>query len=129
MDKDKHQKHKKQCEKYKAEGRREQNKRIKQQKHEERMAKFAKRREDGKTYTYKKNDNPKDSIEYIEEKLLRADKVIQSDATRFGEGKRLARTFGRLNRDIKKIEDEKREEAIKAKKAKSRKKKKESVSA
>lgn len=43
-----------QCKAYKDSGRREQNKRNKQAKNQKRIERFAKRKEDGKTYTYSK---------------------------------------------------------------------------
>ncbi len=121
MGKDKHQKHKKQCERYKSEGRREQNKRVKQARHESLIAKIAHRRETGKTYEYKKINYPKDSAEFEGEKLAREEKVVESNMTRFGEFKRLSRVFGRLDRDIKAVEDERRKEAMNAKKSKKKK--------
>lgn len=43
-----------QCKAYKDSGRREQNKRAKQAKNQKRIERFAKRKEEGKTYTYSK---------------------------------------------------------------------------
>lgn len=62
------------CEKYKQQGRREINKRKKQEKHKKLMDKFAKRKESGKTYEYKPNPYKKDSKEYIREANIRAEK-------------------------------------------------------
>lgn len=45
---------KKNCEKYKLSGRREENKAVKQKKHEARLTRFAKRKEEGKSYVWKK---------------------------------------------------------------------------
>lgn len=62
------------CEKYKMQGRREINKKKKQEKHEQLMNKFKKRKEEGKTYSYKPISFPKNSKEYIKEKNTRARK-------------------------------------------------------
>ena len=48
-------KNKKKCEKYKLSGRREENKRLKQEKDKKRIEKFRKRREEGKCYDYKRH--------------------------------------------------------------------------
>lgn len=58
---------KKSCEKYKLSGHREENKATKQKKHEARMARFAKRKEDGKNYVWKKG--------HAEEKLKSGENV------------------------------------------------------
>lgn len=44
---------KKSCEKYRNSGHREENKAAKQKRHEKRMTRFAKRKEEGKTYVYR----------------------------------------------------------------------------
>lgn len=54
---------KKWCENYKKSGKREENKRVKQQRDEKRRERFAKRREEGKTYKY----DPAKSAAKIEE--------------------------------------------------------------
>lgn len=64
------------CEKYKQMGRREINKAEKQKRHQKRMEKFAKRKEEGKCYEYKPNPFKKDSKEYIAEANARARKNI-----------------------------------------------------
>ena len=61
------QKHKERCKKYKQEGRREVNKVKKQEKHKKRMAKFLKRKEEGKTYSYVPNPFKKNTKEYARE--------------------------------------------------------------
>lgn len=48
-----------QCKAYKDSGRREQNKRNKQAKNQKRIERFAKRKEEGKTYTYSKEKSAK----------------------------------------------------------------------
>lgn len=68
--------HKERCNRYKQEGRRAKNKIKKQEKHEKRMQKFAKRREEGKNYTYQKNPYEKGSEEYIREQNARSHKNI-----------------------------------------------------
>lgn len=67
---------KKVCENYRLSGRREDNKRIKQKRHEERMEKFSERRELGLTYEYKSNPFPKGSREFSREKERRANKNV-----------------------------------------------------
>ncbi len=67
---------KKVCDKYKASGTREANKRIKQARHEKRMARFAKRKEEGKTYTYEPNPYEKDSKAYLKEAYDRSLKNV-----------------------------------------------------
>lgn len=58
---------KKRYDAYKNSGRRLINKEEKQKRHEKRMAKFAKRREEGKAYEYKPNPYKEGSKEYIVE--------------------------------------------------------------
>lgn len=48
-------KHKQKYDKYKNSGNKAKNKILKQERHEKRLAKFAKRREDGKNYVYSKD--------------------------------------------------------------------------
>ena len=73
------------CEKYKAQGRREINKKKKAIKHQKLMEKFAKRKAEGKTYTYTPNPYKKDSKEYIKEQNSRARKNTshKSDIAQF----------------------------------------------
>lgn len=59
---------KKWCEHYKSSGRREKNKALKQARAERLIARFAKRREDGKAYEYKPNPYDKDSKNRKEKK-------------------------------------------------------------
>jgi len=59
--------HKARCEKYKQTGRRLINKQKKAEKHKKRMERFAKRKEEGKSYKYTPNPYKKGSKEYIEE--------------------------------------------------------------
>lgn len=68
------QNHKKRYERYKNSGRREENKLKKQQRAEKLKAKFAARKEEGKTYEYKPNPYKKDSAEYRHEELIRSRK-------------------------------------------------------
>ena len=63
----------KKCEKYKAEGRREKNKILKQERAKKRMEKFKKRREEGKTYVYKPNPYKKGISEYYAERKKRSE--------------------------------------------------------
>lgn len=65
---------KKRCEKYRLSGNLQTNKLLKQERNEKRVAKFAARREAGKTYEYKANPYSKTSGEYIVEAERRSDK-------------------------------------------------------
>lgn len=58
---------------YKSSGRREKNKVLKKERHEKRIAKFAKRREEGKTYEYKAI---KDTMNPDDEREVRALKNV-----------------------------------------------------
>lgn len=62
---------KKYYETYKQENRRLKNKEKKREKHEKRMAKFAKRREEGKAYSYKPNPFETGTEKYILEENSR----------------------------------------------------------
>jgi len=66
---------KKRYDAYKNSGRRLLNKAEKQKKHEKRMKKFAKRREEGKAYEYKPNPYKEGTEEYILEDNKRASKT------------------------------------------------------
>jgi hypothetical protein len=76
MAQDKHKKHKQWCENYKKSGQREINKALKQERHKRRMAKFAKRREEGKTYEYKPNPYKKGSRDWHIEREERSRKNV-----------------------------------------------------
>lgn len=67
---------KEKCQAYKNSGRREFNKVKKQKRHEKRMAKFAKRREEGKAYEYKPNPYEKGSRNWTIEAEERALKNV-----------------------------------------------------
>lgn len=113
MAKDKHGKHKEWCKNYKASGQREVNKVKKQERHEKQLAYFAKRREEGKTYTYQKNPHEKDSRAWLTERAKRASKEYRDP----NEYRHYARVFGRLDRDMRAIEEAARQEEIKLKRA------------
>lgn len=66
---------KKRYDAYKNSGRRLINKAEKQKKHEKRMEKFARRREEGKTYEYKPNPHKEGTKEYIIEQNKRETKA------------------------------------------------------
>lgn len=116
--KDKHGKHHEWCKNYKARGQREINKVEKQKRHEKQVADFAKRREEGKTYTYQKNPYEKDSREWVTERARRASKEYRDS----NEYRHYARVFGRLDRDMRAIEEAARQEEIKLKRAGKKKK-------
>ena len=110
MDKDKHGKHKESCKRYQSEGRRENNKAIKKQKHEKRIARFAKRREEGKRYVY--NSDGAGTV-------LRGYKVAEAEENkteRIGEYRRWARAFGKLEHQIAAERERVRAEEIKNRK-------------
>lgn len=112
MAKDKHGKHKEWCKNYKASGQREVNKVKKQERHEKQLAYFAKRREEGKTYTYQKNPYEKDSRAWLTERAKRADKTYKDS----NEYRHYAKVFGRLQRDLDREYAEARKEEMKTKK-------------
>lgn len=66
--------HKERCKKYKQEGRRILNKAKKKERHEKRVAKFKKRREENKNYTYSPNPYEIGTAEYSREQNLRKQK-------------------------------------------------------
>lgn len=111
MDKDKHGKHKESCKRYQSEGHREKNKAIKKQGHERRIARFAKRREEGKRYVY--NSDGAGTV-------LRRHKVTEAEenkAERIGEYQRWARAFGKLEHQIATERERVRAEEIKNRKS------------
>ena len=67
-------KKKDQCKRYKESGRREENKRKKQERHEKRLAKFAARKEADKGYQWKPNPYKEGTNEYNYEARQRAEK-------------------------------------------------------
>lgn len=115
-------KHNEWCKNYKSRGQREVNKAIKQKRHEKRVAQFAKRREEGKTHSYQKNPYEKGSYNWEAERIRREEKVYKEP----NEYKKYARIFGRLDRDLRAIEEAARQEEIKQKR--SGKKKSDTVS-
>ena len=115
-------KHNEWCKGYKTRGQREVNKAIKQKHHEKRVADFAKRKEEGKTYSYQKNPYEKDTREWLTECARREEKTHKES----NEYKRYARVFGRLDRDMRAIAEVARQEEIKQKKTGKKKKVEES---
>lgn len=116
MSKDKHGKHKESCKKYQAEGRRERNKALKQERHKRRMEYFAKRREDGLNYEY----NPDGA-----KSIIRHFKVTEAEDSRaesIGEARRLAKVFGKLDHYLSQERERARAEEIKNRKNKKAKK-------
>ena len=115
-------KHNEWCKGYKSRGQRAINKAIKQKRHEKRVADFARRKEDGKTYFYQKNPFVKDTREWATERARREEKVYKES----NEYKKYARVFGRLDRDMRAIEEATRQEEIKQKRSGKKKKVEES---
>ena len=111
-------KHNEWCKGYKSRGQRAINKVIKQKRHEKRVADFARRKEDGKTYSYQKNPFVKDTREWATERARREEKVYKES----NEYKKYARVFGRLDRDMRAIEEAARQEEIKQKRSGKKKK-------
>ena len=116
-------KHNEWCKGYKTRGQREANKAIKQKHHEKRVADFAKRKEEGKTYSYQKNPFEKDSRKWLTERARREEKTYKDP----NEYRKYARVFGRLDRDMKAIEEAARQEEIKLKKSGKKKKSEETI--
>ena len=110
--------HGEKCKQYKTEGRREINKKIKQERHQKRMEKIKKRREEGKTYKYTAPASPLD-------KLYREINSHNNRKDSMPEFQRLARVFGRLDSFVRKIKEEERAEEIKKRKTKAKGKLKE----
>jgi len=106
------------CKGYKSRGQRAINKAIKQKRHEKRVADFVKRKEDGKIYSYQKNPFVKDTREWATERARREEKVYKES----NEYKKYARVFGRLDRDMRAIEEAARQEEIKQKRSGKKKK-------
>ena len=115
-------KHNEWCKNYKSRGQREVNKAIKQKRHEKRVAQFAKRREEGKTHSYQKNPYEKGSYNWEAERIRREEKAYKEP----NEYKKYARIFGRLDRDLRAIEEAARQEEIKQKRSGKKKKVEES---
>lgn len=110
------------CKGYKSRGQRAINKAIKQKRHEKRMVKFAKRKEENKVYVYEPNPFPKGTPGYEVQKTIRALGHNEDRKNSMPEFQRLARVFGRLNRDMKAIEEAARQEEIKLKRSGKKKK-------
>lgn len=68
------QNHKKRYERYKNQGRKQENKILKQERAKKREARFAKRREEGKTYVYSPNPYEKGTHKYENEAANRREK-------------------------------------------------------
>lgn len=115
-------KHNEWCKNYKSRGQREVNKAIKQKRHEKRVAQFAKRKEEGKTHSYQKNPYEKGSYNWEAERIRREEKAYKEP----NEYKKYARIFGRLDRDLRAIEEAARQEEIKQKRSGKKKKVEES---
>lgn len=119
--------HGEKCKEYKAAGRREINKAIKQERHKKRMEMFAKRKEEGKVYEYEPNPYDRTNMEYTHNyvKQAREKRAFNSYKNSMPEFKRMARVFGRLNRVVFQEKEAERMEAIKKRKLKAKGKLKE----
>lgn len=115
-------KHNEWCKGYKSRGQRAINKAIKQKRHEKRMAKFAERKEKAKTYKYEPNPFPNGSSDHEIQKMIRAFAYNEERKNSMPEFQRMARVFGRLDRDMRAIEEAARQEEIKQKRSGKKKK-------
>lgn len=108
---------KKWCEKYKQTGRREENKRIKQERHKKRMERFAKRKEAGISYEYKKGNvlaklkeaekNGTDiNFDFFKGKWISNYKSNRSMHTHCA---RMKSVFRKLQNEVNKIEQERKD--------------------
>ena len=116
-------KHNEWCKNYKSRGQREINKVIKQERHKKRMAMFAKRRDEGKGYEYEPNPYDKTNMEHAHNfvKDQRETKAFGSYKNSMPEFQRMARVFGRLDRDMRAIEEATRQEEIRQKRSNKKK--------
>lgn len=99
MSKPGNQNHRKRYERYKNQGRKDANKKLRQERDEKRRAKFAKRREEGKTYEYTPNPYKKDSADYVHEALIRHEKTLSKK----GEFQRTTSVMRKLQNELDKI--------------------------
>lgn len=76
-------KHKQKYDKYKNSGNKAKNKILKQERHEKRLAKFAKKREDGKAYTYSKENAEAKFKAIYAEKKYKQDELTELKNTLF----------------------------------------------
>lgn len=108
---------KKWCEKYKQTGRREENKKIKQERHKKRMERFAQRREAGISYEYKKGgaltkleeakENGTDiNFDFFKREWLSNYKSDRGKHTHYA---RMKSVFRKLQNEVDKIEQEKKD--------------------
>ena len=98
---------KERCKRYTASGHREANKARRQENDKKRTARFAKRREEGKTYEWKPNpfDPEREKRKYVEEARIRAEK-----------NKDHRDSVSRWRSIVRKIDNELAEEAAREKK-------------
>lgn len=119
-------KHTEWCKNYKSRGQREINKAIKQERHKKRLAKNAERKKENKVYVYEPNPFPKGTPGYEVQKTICALGHNEDRKNSMPEFQRLARVFGRLDRDMRAIEEAARQEEIKQKRSGKKKKNEES---
>lgn len=116
---------KKVCEKYRTSGRRAINNDLKQKRHEKEVARFAKRREEGKTYTYSKQHSDAKLKELFSEKFLNSKEYRENkelfNSVVFAANKNSNRAkhmdTARWNSKMRKVQNEidKKQAAMKAK--------------
>lgn len=97
-------KNKKACEKYKQSGRKAFNKIAKQERAKKREERFAKRREEGKAYTYEPNFFKEGTREYWKEKYKREAKNVDHRT----EYQRIKSLTSKLNNEIRAKEAERK---------------------
>ena len=96
--------HKEKCQQYKTSGRYEINKQKRQERHVKRMAKFAKRRKDGKTYKYKPNPYRPGTRAWRHEK---EDRAAKNKWKRL-EQARMDSAMAKLNNELAAAEEERK---------------------
>ena len=89
---------KKRCEKYKNSGHREENKRLRQVRDKKQKTKFAKRKEDGKSYEYKPIQYKEGTADYNKEIVIRKEKNMSKKT----EYQRLRSIFQKLENELEK---------------------------
>lgn len=116
-------KHNEWCKNYRSRGQRKINKAIKQERHKKRMAMFAKRRDEGKVYEYEPNPYDRTNMEHAHNfvKDQRETKAFGSYKNSMPEFQRMARVFGRLDRNMRAIEEATRQEEIRQKRSNKKK--------
>ena len=99
---------------YNAQGHREKNKILKAKRHEKRLAKFTRRKDEGKTYVYKPIPFAKDTEKYIIEKNARRNKMEET----WNRKTPLQRFISAMRKSENEVEKIEKENKLKKKKVK-----------